>query len=106
MITINNLENILSINSQDIEIDSCNELNVDYYRFVFFHKDINSAHFSVHMARHPNRNDKNSFTMKLWDGINSTPLEYGFGLKDVKDPFALLKYLNDVVYDWDIITNK
>jgi len=44
--------------------------------------------------------------MKLWDGINSTPLEYGFGLHDVKDPFTLLKYLKEVLYDWDNVTNK
>ena len=41
-----------------------------------------------------------------WDSINNSPLEYNFGLKNVKDPFALLKYLADVIYDWDIITNK
>jgi len=44
--------------------------------------------------------------MKLWDNINSTPLEYGFGLHDVKDPFTLLNYLKEVLYDWDNVTNK
>jgi hypothetical protein len=44
--------------------------------------------------------------MKLWDYINHTPLEYNFGLHDVKDPFTLLNYLKEVLYDWDNVTNK
>jgi len=105
MITINNIDKILAINSQQIEIESYNTFG-EYYRFVFHHNNIHSAHFSVHMNRNPDRGDNDSYTMKLWDGISSTPLEYYFERKDVKDPFALLKYLKDVLHDWDNITNK
>ena len=105
MITIKNIEKIGAINSQDIEVIGWDWDN-DYYQFLFEHHNIHSTSFKVHMDRHPNRNDKNSFTMKLWDGINSTPMEYGFGLHDVKDPFSLLSYLKDVISHWDNITNK
>ena len=105
MITINNLEKILAINSQDVEIDSCNTFE-DYYRLVFFHKNIHSAHFSVHMNRKPDSGHDDTYTLKLWDGISNNPLEYRFAKYDVKDPFTLLKYLADVIYDWNIITNK
>jgi hypothetical protein len=44
--------------------------------------------------------------MELWDGINSAPLTYNFGLHDVKDPFTLLNYFKEVLYDWDNVTNK
>ena len=105
MLKINNLDKILAINSQSVEILSADQ-RPDYYEFAFMYDKIHSTVFSAHMDRHPNRNDKNSFTMKLWDGINSTPLEYGFGLHDVKDPFTLLNYLKEVLYDWDNVTNK
>ena len=105
MLNIDNIEKILSINSQDIEVHAWDDED-DYYEFHFTHDNIHSTNFKVHMDRHPNRNDKNSFTMKLWDDINSTPLEYAFGLRDVKDPFSLLSYLKEVIYDWDNVTNK
>jgi hypothetical protein len=44
--------------------------------------------------------------MKLWDGIFDAPMEYHFELHDVKDPFTLLTYLKEVLYDWDNLTNK
>jgi hypothetical protein len=44
--------------------------------------------------------------MRLWDGINNNPLVYNFGVHDVKDPFTLLSYLQDVISDWDNVTNK
>jgi hypothetical protein len=105
MLKIHNLDKILAINSQDIEIMTF-QTYPTFYEFEFEHDNIHSTTFKVHMDRHPNRNDKNSFTMKLWDGINSTPLEYGFGLRNVKDPFSLLSYLKEVIYDWDNVTNK
>ena len=58
------------------------------------------------MNRKSDSGDNDTYTLKLWDSINNSTLEYNFGLKNVKDPFALLKYLADVIYDWDIITNK
>jgi hypothetical protein len=58
------------------------------------------------MNRKHESGHKHSYTMKLWDQINSTPLEYNFGLHDVKDPFTLLNYLKEVLYDWDNVTNK
>ena len=105
MITIENIEKILAINSQDVEVMGW-ECQSDFYEFKFEHQDIYSTEFKVHMNRKPDSGDKDAYTLKLWDGISSSHLEYNFGLKDVKDPFALLKYLNDVVYDWNIITNK
>ena len=105
MITINNLEKILAINSQPIEVMGC-ECEPDYYQFIFDHDNILSTTFKVHMNRKPESGHKYSYTMKLWDYINSTPLEYNFGLHDIKDPFTLLNYLKDVISDWDIITNK
>jgi hypothetical protein len=105
MLTINNIDKILSINSQDVEVMNwiCEP---GYYEFKFEHDNIHSTTFKVHMNRNPNRGHNYSYTMKLWDGISNTPLEYNFGLNDVKDPLKLLKYLADVIYDWDIITNK
>jgi len=105
MLTIENIEKIGAINTQQVEVLGW-DCEPDYYQFLFEHDNIHSTSFKVHMSRHPNRNDKNSFTMKLWDDINSTPLEYGFGLHDVKDPFTLLNYLKEVLYDWDNVTNK
>jgi len=105
MITINNIENILAINSQDVEVIEWDWDN-DYYEFTFEHDNIHSTHFKVHMNRKPDGGDKHSYTMKLWDNINSTPLEYNFGLHDIKDPFTLLNYLKEVLYDWDNVTNK
>jgi hypothetical protein len=105
MITINNIEKILSINSQNIEVMGW-ECEPDYYQFIFEHDNIHSTSFKVHMNRKPESGHKHSYTMKLWDDINSTPLEYNFGLHDVKDPFTLLNYLKEVLYDWDNVTNK
>ena len=105
MLTINNIEKILSINSQDVEVIEWDWDNA-YYEFTFEHDNIHSTHFKVHMNRHHDGGDKGSYRMKLWDNINSTPLEYNFGLHDVKDPFTLLNYLKEVLYDWDNVTNK
>ena len=105
MITIKNIEKIGAINSQDIEVIGWDWDN-DYYQFLFEHHNIHSTSFKVHMNRNPDSSGDDSFGMKLWDDISSTPLEYYFERKDVKDPFALLKYLKDVLHDWDNITNK
>jgi hypothetical protein len=58
------------------------------------------------MNRHHDWGDTDSYKMRLWDGISSSPLEYNFGLHDIENPFTLLNYLKDVLYDWDNITNK
>ena len=105
MLTIDNIEKILAINSQDVEVIEWDWDN-DYYQFTFEHDNIHSTTFKVHMNRKPESGHKHSYTMKLWDQINSTPLEYNFGLHDVKDPFTLLSYLHDVINDWDNVTNK
>jgi len=105
MLTIENIEKITSINSQQVEVMGWEYTN-DYYEFQFEHDNIHSTSFKVHMNRKPESGHKHSYTMKLWDGINSTPLEYNFGLHDVKDPFTLLNYLKEVLYDWDNVTNK
>jgi len=105
MITIKNIDKILSINSQDVEILTFQEHN-SLYEFEFVHDNINSAQFKVHMSRYPDSGDSDSYRMKLWDSISSSPFEYNFGLHDVKDPFTLLNYLKEVLYDWDNITNK
>ena len=105
MITINNIDKILAINSQYVEI-CCWECEPDYYEFEFIHDNIHSTTFKVHMNRKPDSSGDDSFGIKLWDGISNTPLEYYFERCNVKDPFALLKYLNDVIKSWDNITNK
>jgi hypothetical protein len=105
MITIHNLDKILAINSQDVEIITADQ-RPDYYEFTFEYDNIHSTVFSVLMNRKPDSGDELSYTMKLYDGISNTPFEYHFANYNVKDPFALLKYLADVIYDWDIITNK
>jgi hypothetical protein len=105
MLKIENIDKILAINSQDIEIDTLN-IETDYYEFKFTHDNIYSAIFKVQMRRRPQWQGGNTYIMELWDGISSTPLSYQYTLDSVKDPFALLKYLADVIYDWDIITNK
>jgi hypothetical protein len=105
MLTINNIDKIFAINSQDVEVMSWDWDN-DYYTFDFVHDNIYSAQFRVHMSRYPDKGDNDSYKMELWDGINSTPLTYNFGLHDVKDPFTLLSYLHDVINDWDNVTNK
>ena len=105
MITINNIEKILSINSWNVEVMGW-ECEPDYYEFQFEHDNIHSALFKVHMNRNPDSGHDDTYTLKLWDGISNNPLEYRFAKYDVKDPFTLLKYLADVVYDWDNVTNK
>ena len=105
MITIQNIDKILAINSQSVDILRFQEYN-SLYEFEFVYDNIHSTTFKVHMNRTPDRGDIDSYTMKLWDSISNSPFEYNFELYNVKDPFALLKYLADVIYDWDIITNK
>jgi hypothetical protein len=105
MITIKNIDKIVSINSQDIEVMDWKQ-EPDYYQFTFEHDNIHSTTFVAKMNRHHDWGDTDSYRMRLWDGISSSPLEYNFGLHDVKDPFTLLNYLKDVLYDWDNITNK
>jgi hypothetical protein len=105
MLKIENIDNILSSNSQKGNVMGF-DYEPDFYEFIFEHDNIHSTNFKVHMNRHPNKGDNNSYTMKLWDDMNSSPLEYTFELYNVKDPFCLLAYLHDVINDWDIITNK
>ena len=105
MITIKNIDKIVSINSQDIEVMDWNQ-EPDYYEFKFEHDNIHSTTFTARMNRNHDWGDTDSYKMRLWDGINSTPLEYNFGLHDVKDPFTLLNYFKEVLYDWDNVTNK
>ena len=105
MITINNIEKIGAINTQQVEVLGW-DCEPDYYQFLFEHDNIHSTSFKVHMSRYPDKGDNDSYTMKLWDSISSSPLQYNFGLHDIENPFTLLKYLNDVLYDWDNITNK
>lgn len=105
MITIHNLDKILAINSQRVEVNHFQEYK-HFYEFKFEHDNIHSTTFIVHMNRKSGSGDNDTYILKLWDGISSSHLEYNFGLKDVKDPFALLHYLSDLIYDWDIITNK
>ena len=105
MLKINNVEKILAINSQDVEVMGWDWDN-DYYQFTFEHHNIHSTTFKVHMSRYPESGHKHSYKMQLWDSINSTPLTYNFGLHDVKDPFTLLNYFKEVLYDWDNVTNK
>ena len=105
MITIKNIEKIGAINSQDIEVIGW-DCERDYYQFLFEHHNIHSTGFKVHMNRNPDSSGDDSFGMKLWDGISSTPLEYYFERHNVKDPHALLSYLKDVLHDWDNVTNK
>ena len=105
MLKIDNIDKILSINVHSVEVIEWDWEN-DYYEFTFEHDNIHSTTFKVHMNRKHDSGDKHSYKMKLWDGINSTPLEYNFGLHDVKDPFTLLNYLKEVLYDWDNVTNK
>ena len=105
MLTIENIEKIGAINTQQVEVLGW-DCEPDYYQFLFEHDNIHSTIFKVHMNRKPESGHKHSYTMKLWDQINSTPLEYNFGLHDVKDPFTLLNYLKEVLYDWDNVTNK
>ena len=105
MITIQNLDKILTVNSQRVEVMHFQEYN-SLYEFEFVHDNIHSTTFKVHMNRNPDSSGDDSFGMKLWDGISSTPLEYYFERYNVKDPFCLLAYLNDVIHDWDNVTNK
>ena len=105
MITIQNLDKILSINSQKVEVMHFQEYK-HFYEFEFIDDNIHSTTFKVHMNRNPDSSGDDSFTLKLWDGISNSHLEYYFERYNVKDPFCLLAYLHDVVNDWDNITNK
>jgi len=105
MLTIQNIDKILAIISQKVEVMHFQEYK-DFYEFEFVDDNIHSTTFKVHMNRKPDTGDNDSYTMKLWDGISSSPLEYNFERYNVKDPFCLLAYLHDVINDWDIITNK
>jgi len=105
MLKINNVEKILAINSQRVEVMHFQEYK-SLYEFEFVHDNINSTTFKAHMCRTPCSSDSKFYLMKLWDGISNSQLEYKFELYNVKDPFCLLAYLNDVIHDWDIVTNK
>ncbi len=105
MITIKNIDKILSINSQNVEVLGMQEYP-SLYEFEFINHNINSTIFKVHMNRTPCSSDGKFYLMKLWDGISNSQLEYKFELYNVKDPFCLLAYLHDVINDWDIVTNK
>ena len=105
MLKIDNIDKILAINSQDVEVIEWDWDN-DYYQFTFEHDNIHSTTFKVHMNRFPDSSGDDSYGLKLWDGISNNPLEYGFELKDVKDPFALLSFLKEVIWHWNNATNK
>lgn len=105
MITIENIDKILAINSQQIEIMTF-QTYPTFYEFEFVHDNIHSTQFRVHMSRNPDAGDDNSYQLRLWDSISSTPLEYHFERCNLKTPFSLLAYLKEIVYDWDNITNK
>ena len=105
MLKIDNIEKILAINSQPVEVIGW-DCEPDYYQFTFEHDNIHSTHFKVHMHRRPQWQGGKEYIMELWDYINHTPLVYQFTLDNVKDPFTLLNYLKEVLYDWDNVTNK
>jgi len=105
MITINNIEKILAINSQDVEVMSWDWDN-DYYTFDFTHTDINSTTFRAQLHRNPQWKGGNEYIMELWDGIGNNPSPHQFLLEHMKDPFALLSYLKDVINNWVMVTNK
>ena len=105
MLKIDNIEKILAINSQPVEVMSWDWDN-DYYRFDFIHNNIHSTTFRVHMRRNPQWKGGNEYIMEFWDGIKNPSLVYQYSLDNVKDPFALLSFLKDVIHDWDIVTNK
>jgi hypothetical protein len=105
MLTIKNIEKIVSINSQKVEVMHFQEYK-HFYEFEFIHDNIDSTTFKVHMNRNPDSSGDDSFTLKLWDGISNSHLEYYFERKDVKDPFNLLAYLHNVISAWDNVTNK
>jgi hypothetical protein len=58
------------------------------------------------MHRRPQWQGGKDYIMELFDGITGKPLVYQFSIDDVKNPFALLSYLKDVINRWNTITNK
>lgn len=105
MLNIKNIDKIIAINSQDIEIQNYN-IERDFYEFHFTHIDINSTTFRAQLYRKPQWQGGNEYIMELWDGIGNNPSPHQFLLEHMKDPFALLSYLKDVINNWVMVTNK
>jgi hypothetical protein len=101
MLVIRNIDKLYPINAMQVEITNI-VTESNFYKFRFRHESYDSSLIYI-----INRNgfDKNKFEGGLVvDGGN--PNRYDLDAKHLADPFTFIKFLNEIVYDYDIITNK
>jgi hypothetical protein len=101
MFTIKNIDKLYAINAMQVEIMKI-QTELDFYRFSFVHENYDSD-CSYTLDRY--EFDKNKFRGELEvDGGKAH--RYDLDLKHLTDPFSFINFLNEVVYDYDITTNK
>ena len=101
MLVIRNIDKVYPINAMQVEIISIGTES-SFYKFKFTHESYDS---DLEYILYRYGFDKNKFEGNLIvDGGN--PNRYDLDTKHLADPFKLISFLNEIVYDYDIITNK
>lgn len=101
MLVIKNIDKLYAINAMQVEIISIGTES-NYYKFIFEHENY---HADLAFILNRYEFDKNKFEGNLIvDGGKLN--RYDLDSKHLADPFTFIKFLNEVVYDYDIITNK
>jgi hypothetical protein len=101
MLVIRNIDKLYPINAMQVEIKKI-QTEPDFYRFNFVHENYdNDCSYTLNRDEF----DKNKFKGLLAvDGGKS--IRYDIDSKTLVDPFSFIKFLNEILYDYDIITNK
>lgn len=101
MLVIRNIDKLYPINAMQVEIiNIVTESN--FYKFKFTHENYNS---DLVYILHRYGFDKNRFEGNLIvDG--GKPNRYDLNSNSLADPFKFIRFLNNIVHDYDIITNK
>ena len=101
MLVIRNIDKLYAINAMQVEIISIGTESI-FYKFKFTHESYDS---DLAYILHRHGFDKNKFEGNLIvDG--GKPNRYDLDSKHLSDPFKFISFLNEIVYDYDNVTNK
>ena len=101
MLVIRNIDKLYPINAMQVEITNI-VTESNFYKFRFRHESYDS---DLKYILNRYGFDKNKFEGTLIvDGGKGN--RYDIDSKTLVDPFNFIKFLNEVVYDYDITTNK
>jgi len=101
MLIIKNIDKLYAINAMQVEILKI-QTEPDYYKFTFQHENYQSD-LAYTLNRYEFNTNKYRGTLIV---DNGNPTRYDLDSKTLVDPFSFIHFLNEVVYDWDVITNK